>query len=192
MKKNSLFTIIPCLLHRFLPVHWDQTMIIVCQSLGSRPILVLELFTLVPRLFGTTPRCLSVKPFQLLPLRNIWRHISLTWPSPHRYRHSPWPVDVTELFPLFCCWTLIWRSLHAVCLRQGYWRYRSLIDWIVQSCITDHSRFRLSGCFGCCESPTWRNHNRSHMKSRNKMETGTEICVALLCWAETTFNWWWW
>ena len=22
---------------------------------------------------------------------------------PHRYRHSPWPVDVTELFPRFCC-----------------------------------------------------------------------------------------
>ena len=26
---------------------------------------------------------------------------------PHRYRHSPWPVAVTELFPRFCCWTLI-------------------------------------------------------------------------------------
>ena len=46
--KNSLFIFIPYWLHRFLPVHWDQTMIIVCQSLGSRPILVLKLFTLVP------------------------------------------------------------------------------------------------------------------------------------------------
>ena len=68
--------------YRFLPVHWDQTMIIVCQSLGSRPILVLELFALVPRLFGTTSRCLSVQPVQLLPSRNIWRHISLMWPFP--------------------------------------------------------------------------------------------------------------
>ena len=66
----------------FVPVHWDQTTIIVCQSLGSRPILVQELFTLVPGLFGTTCRCLSVQPFQLLTLRNIWRHISLIWLFP--------------------------------------------------------------------------------------------------------------
>ena len=51
-----------------------------------RPILVQELFTLVRHLFGTTCRCLSIQPFQLLSLRNIWRHISLTWPFPHRYR----------------------------------------------------------------------------------------------------------
>ena len=25
------------------------------------------------------------------------------WPFPHRYHHSPWPVDVTELFPQLCC-----------------------------------------------------------------------------------------
>ena len=106
-------------------------MIIVCQSLGSRPILVLELFTLVPRLFETTYRCLSVQPVQLLPSRNIWRHISLTWPFPHRYRHSPWPVDVMELFPRFCCWTLIWLSRQWAWLRRGYWRYRSLIDWLI-------------------------------------------------------------
>ena len=54
--KNSLFIFIPCWLHRFLPVHWDQTMIIVCQSLGSTPILVLELFTLVtPSLWNNLP-----------------------------------------------------------------------------------------------------------------------------------------
>ena len=81
--KNSLFIYTTCLLHRFFPIHWDQTMIIVCQSLGSRPILVQELFTLVPRLFGTTYRCLFIQPFQLIPSRNIWRHISLTWPFPH-------------------------------------------------------------------------------------------------------------
>ena len=106
-------------------------MIIVGQSLGSRPILVPELFTLVPRLFGTTCRCLSVQPVQLPPSRNIWRHISLIWPFPHRYRHSPWPVDVTELFPRFCCWTLIWLSRHWAWLRRGYWRYKTLIDWLI-------------------------------------------------------------
>ena len=129
--KNSLFIFIPCWLHWFLPVHWDQTKIIVCQSLGSRPILVQELFTLVPRLFGTTFRCLSVQLFQLLPLGNIWRHISLTWLFPHRYRHSPWSVDVTELLPRFCCWTLIWMSRHWAWHRRGYWRYRRLIDWLI-------------------------------------------------------------
>ena len=122
---------IPYWLHRFLPVHWHQTMIIACQSLGSRPILVLELFTLVPCLFGTTCRSLSVQPVQLLPSRNIWRHISLIWPFPHRYRHSQWPVAVTELFPRFCCWTLIWLSRHWAWFCQGYWRYRSLIDWLI-------------------------------------------------------------
>ena len=122
----------PCWLHRFLPVHWHQTMIIVCQSLGSRPILVLEFFTLVPRLFGTNSRCLFVQLVQSLPSRNIWRHISLIWPFSHRYRHSPWPVDVTELFPRFCCWTLICLLHHWPWLRQRYWRYRTLIDWLIE------------------------------------------------------------
>ena len=45
------------------------------QSLGSRPILVLELFTLVLRLFGTNSHCLFVQPVQLLPSRNIWTHV---------------------------------------------------------------------------------------------------------------------
>ena len=106
-------------------------MIIVCHSLRSRPILVLELFSLVPCLFGTTCCCLSVQAFQLLPSRNIWRRISFIRPLPHRYRHSPWPVDVTELFPRVCCWTLIWLSRHWSRLRRGYWRYRSLNDWLI-------------------------------------------------------------
>ena len=41
-----------------------------------------------PSLFWTTSHCLSVQPVQLLPSRNMWRHISLIWPFPHRYRHS--------------------------------------------------------------------------------------------------------
>ena len=59
--------------------------------------------SLVLCLFGTTCLCLSVQSFQLLPLRNIRRHISLTWPFPHRYRYARWSVDVMELFPRFCC-----------------------------------------------------------------------------------------
>ena len=35
--KNSLFIFTPCLPHHSHPVHWDQTTIIVCQSLESRP-----------------------------------------------------------------------------------------------------------------------------------------------------------
>ena len=130
-------------------------MIIVCQSQGSRPILVLELFTLMPRLFGTTSRCLSVLPVQLLPSRNIWRHISLIWPFPPRYRHYPWPADVTELFPWFCCWTLIRLSRHWACLRWGYWRYRSLIliDWLIDwiamlSCVHFNCGLVLCTCTG--------------------------------------------
>ena len=52
------------------------------QSLGSRPILVLELFTLVPRLFGTTCRCFSVQPVQLLPKKYVKTHLfDLALPS---------------------------------------------------------------------------------------------------------------
>ena len=51
----------------------------------------------------------------------------------HRYRHSPWPADVTELFPQFCCLTLIWLSRYWAWLCRGYWRYRILIDWLMFS-----------------------------------------------------------
>ena len=55
-----------------------------------------------------------------------------TWPLPHRYRHAPWPVDVTKLFPWVCCWTLIWLSRHWAWLRRAYWCYKSLIDWLIE------------------------------------------------------------
>ena len=32
---KTLFIFTPCLPHHFHPTHWDQTMIIVCQSLGQ-------------------------------------------------------------------------------------------------------------------------------------------------------------
>ena len=30
-----------------------------------------------------------------------------------------------------CCWALIWMSCHWAWLRRGYWRYRNLIDWLI-------------------------------------------------------------
>ena len=128
-KQPAIFT--PCLPHPFHPVHWDQTMIVVCQSLGSRPTQVQDLFTLVPHLFGTTFHCLSFQPVQLLPSGNFWRHVSLTWSFLHRHWHVQWPVDVTEMFLQICCWTLIRLSHHWAWLRRGYWRCRPLIDWLI-------------------------------------------------------------
>ena len=129
--QNSLFIFTPCLPHYFHPIHWDQIMIIICQYLGSRPTQAQQLFTLVLRLLGTTC-CLVVQSFQLLPLRNIWRHISSTWLFPHRYWHARWTVDVMELFLQFCCWTLIRLSRHWAWLCRGYWRYRNwLINWFM-------------------------------------------------------------
>ena len=83
-------------------------------------------------LFGTTCCCLSVQPFQLVPSRDIWRHISLTWPPPHpRQWYIRQPVDAMELFHRFCCWTLIHLSHHWAWLRWGYWSNRNLIDWLI-------------------------------------------------------------
>ena len=53
------------------------------------------------------------------------------WPFPHRYLQARWPVDVMELFPRFCCWTLIRLSHRWAWLCRAYWRYRSLIDWLI-------------------------------------------------------------
>ena len=51
----------------------------------------------------------------------------------------------------------------------------------VHSYIRDHSWSRSDWMFWCCESPTW--HTRSNVVTCSKIETGTEICTALLCWA---------
>ena len=130
--------------------HWDQTKVLVCRSLGSRPTQTQELFTLVPRPFRTTSCCLSMQPFQLLPSRNIWRHTSLTWPFSHRHRHAWWPVDVTEPFRRVCCRPLIWLSHHWAWLCRGYWRYRNLIDWLfMQSQNTWLARLPILGSTKC-------------------------------------------
>ena len=87
--KNSLFIFTPCLPHHSHPVQWDQVKELVCQFLESRPTRAKELFILVPRPFGTTCRCLSVQPFQLLLSRNISKHISLTWSFPPLNMSTP-------------------------------------------------------------------------------------------------------
>ena len=108
--KNSLFIFTPCLLYHLLYhfslIHWDQTKEIVCRSNGSRPTQVQELFTLAS-LWNTFLVFFFVQLFQLLPLRNKSRHISLTWPFPYTHQHSRQPIDVAKLLHRFCCWTPI-------------------------------------------------------------------------------------
>ena len=53
----------------------------------------------------------------------------------HSYRHARWPVDVVELFPRVCCWTVIRLSRHWAWLRRGYWRYRNLFVWLIVICL---------------------------------------------------------
>ena len=50
----------------------------------------------------------------------------------HRNLHAWCPVDVIVLLPRFCCWTLIWLSRHWAWISWGYWRYRNLIDWLIE------------------------------------------------------------
>ena len=81
-----------------------------------------------PSLWNNLP--LSVHLASALATFKKYLKTSLIWPFPHRYRHSLWPVDVAELFPQFCCWTLFWLSRYWAWLCLGYLRYRSLIDWL--------------------------------------------------------------
>ena len=129
--QNRLFIVTPYLPRHSHPVHWYQTKELVCRSLVSRPTQMQELFMRVLCLFGTTSFCLSVQPFQLLPSKNIWRHISLTCPFPHRHRHARWPVDVYELLYRFCCWTVIGLSRQWAWLGRKYGRHRNFIDWLI-------------------------------------------------------------
>ena len=162
--------IIVCQPRHFHPVHWDQTTIIVCQSIGSRPIQAQELFTLVPHLFGTTSCCLSVKLFQLLPSRNIWRNISLTWPFPHRHRHDQCPVDVTELFLRFWCWTLIRLSCAT---ESGFaWDMSAIEFWLIEYFIF-HFVFGLF-CF--------KNHTNRTLFNFFRHSTTDDISSVFLSW----------
>ena len=101
---------------------------LVCWSLGSRSTLAQEVFTLMLCAFGTTSHCLVIEPFLLLPSRNIWRHISLTWSFSHRHLYARWAADIMELFFRCYCWTLTPLLRPWVWLHRGYWLYSSLID----------------------------------------------------------------
>ena len=129
--RNSPFTFTPWLSFLFHHVHWDQTEESLCPSLGSRPTLAQEPSAHVPLLFGTTIHYLSVQPPRLPPSEDVSKHTFSTWPFPCRHRCTLLPVDVTERLQRLLIWTPIWLLRHWVWLRRGYWRYRNLIDWLI-------------------------------------------------------------
>ena len=84
LHENRLFKFTQCLPHHsdpidwshwliplIDPIDWSQTKQSLCRSLELRPMLVQELFTLVPLLFGTTACYLSIQPLQLQPSRSV-------------------------------------------------------------------------------------------------------------------------
>ena len=60
-----------------------------------------------------------------------YHYTTLTYYAPHSHQHTRWPVDVMELLDRFCCWTRIWLDAPLSLARTGYWRYRNLIDWLI-------------------------------------------------------------
>ena len=99
--------------------------------LGSRPTQAQELFTLVSRLFGKISHCLSIRPFQLLPSRNIWRRISLTWPFLHRHQRVDGPLTLWNCFTGFAVEYWFGCRGHWAWLCRRYWCYRNLSDWLI-------------------------------------------------------------
>ena len=133
--ENRLHMLAPSLLSHTLRSNKGISL----SVLRSGPTQAQELFTLVPCLFGTTCRCLSVQPYQLLPSRNISGHISLTWPP---------PIDTRTPDGLLMLWNcfidLAVEHQFSGCtteprLRRGYWRYRKLIDWFEWASLTSIS-----------------------------------------------------
>ena len=47
------------------------------------------------------------------------------------HRCAQLPVDVTERLKRLLIWTPIWLLRHWAWLLRGYWRYRNLIDWLI-------------------------------------------------------------
>ena len=108
-----------------------------CPSLGSRPTLAQGPSAHVPLLFGTNFRYLSIQPPRLPPSEDVSKHTFSTWPSPRRHRCAQLPVDVTERFQLLRIWTQIWLLRHWAWLCRRYWRYRNLIDWLIEIDISE-------------------------------------------------------
>ena len=129
--RNSPFTFALWLPFLFHHAHWDQTEESLGLSLGSRPTLAQGPSAHVPLLFVTAFHCLCVQPPRLPPSEGVSKHTFLTWPSPRRHRCALLPVDVTERLQRLRIWTAIWLLCHWAWLRQGYWHYRNLIDWLI-------------------------------------------------------------
>ena len=129
--RNSPFTFAPWLPFLFHHAHWDQTEKSLCPSLGSRPTLAQGPSAHAPLLFGTTFNHLSVQPPRLPPSEDVSKDTFSTWPPPRRHRCAQPPVDVTERLQWLRIWTPIWLLGHWAWLRRGYWRYRKLIDWLI-------------------------------------------------------------
>ena len=85
----------------------------------------------MPHLFGTTFLYLSVQPPRLPPSEDVSKHTFSTWPFPRRHRCALLPVDVTVRLQRLRIWTLIWLLRDWAWLSRGYWRYRNLIDWLI-------------------------------------------------------------
>ena len=63
-----------------------------------------------------------------LQARNSPKEVTTTT---RRHRCALLPADVTERLQRLCIWTPIWLLRHWAWLRWGYWRYRNLIDWLI-------------------------------------------------------------
>ena len=99
--------------------------------------------------YSSLPACpITAIPFTEIKqgnesVRNICRHITLTWPFSLRHWHTRQAVSAMELLHQYCFWTLIRLSRHWVWLRQGYWSKRNLIDWFIEGSVLGPLLFTL-------------------------------------------------
>ena len=150
----------------------------------------------MPHLFGATSRCLSAQPFQLLPSGNSWRHISLTCPFPHILQHTRWRIDITELFHWFCCLMSIWLSCYWAWLCWGYWHYRNLIDWLIDSwqqtfnwiCCCVFYLQTCRRCLGCYKVTKMKHSLQSYTLSFSRHSHCENDMSCTMPWAEHTLE----
>ena len=135
----------------------------------------------MPHLFGTACRCLSVQPFRLLPSRNVSRHISLMWPFPHRHQHARWPVNVTELLHRIC-WTPIRLPGHWAWLRPGYWCYRNLMDWLIETSWTIRKMLELHQSIECLSTCTSHSLPTTHQANYSTFLSSWLTGEQYYCW----------
>ena len=66
-----------------------------------------------------------------VPLLRALHWLLVIYRVPRRHRCAQLTVDVTEWLQRLCIWTPIWLLRHWAWLRRGYWRYKNLIDWLI-------------------------------------------------------------